>query len=65
MTDRIDSEIKLASISGEGFCTIKCGVGLPVAYESKGSAYLRLDGGSGTTFYIKETDETSNVWRAV
>lgn len=64
MTDRIDSEIKLASMDGGGFCTIKSGLGAPVHYARLGGLYLRLDGGVGSTLYVKETDETSNVWAA-
>lgn len=41
------------------------GSGAPATSAQRSSTWLRTDGGASTTFYVKETDETSAVWRAV
>jgi hypothetical protein len=43
------------------------GVGTPsgVYYGAPGSRWSRSDGGAGTSLYVKETPNTSLVWRAV
>ena len=39
---------------GYGFPDIACGHGAPTKDSPVGSLYLNLDGGSGTTLYVKE-----------
>jgi hypothetical protein len=50
-----------ANING---ITIFTGNGSPegVVTANRGSMYLRLDGGSGTTLYVKETGVTNTGW---
>lgn len=46
--------------------TIKVGFGSPegVEWADKGSIFLRADGGTGSTFYVKESDNSNTGWVA-
>lgn len=51
--------------SGMGLYYEGRGFGAPTMAAIRGSRYLRIDGGAGSTLYIKETDGNSSVWRDV
>lgn len=66
------SSVRLAAVYTDlvgvgATATIKVGTGSPesAVTATKGSLFLRTDGGAGTCLYVKESDTTNTGWKAV
>lgn len=63
-TGRLVSYTPLVLLKGSNTFVDERGPGVPAFFAARGSRWSRVDGGAGSSFYVKETDSSSNAWTA-